>query len=137
MSIFSLPVTVFYEDTDCGGVVYHANYAKYYERARSAWLMSMGESQQAGLKNGEVFVVADLSVQYKKAAVFEDALLINIDAVDIKGARIIFKQSIVREMTNELLSTATVTVVHLNFEDSVTTGKVKAVPESWKRKLKA
>ncbi len=61
---FNWPITVYYEDTDAGGVVYHSNYLKYFERARTELLRNSGVSQQALLERDLGFVVRHLAIDY-------------------------------------------------------------------------
>jgi acyl-CoA thioester hydrolase len=81
---FHWPVRVYWEDTDAGGVVFYANYLKFFERARTEWLRSLGIEQQA-LKNrtGAVFVVEETSVKYRRPARLDDALTITVNLVSL------------------------------------------------------
>jgi acyl-CoA thioester hydrolase len=74
---------VYWEDTDAGGVVFFANYLKFFERARTEWLRSLGHGQQR-LRNetGAVFVVADTSVRYLEPARLDDLLEITVRIVE-------------------------------------------------------
>ena len=65
MNEFSVNYRVYYEDTDAGGIVYHANYLKFCERARTEWLRTMGMSQNKMLEDKEGFVIVNLSARYK------------------------------------------------------------------------
>jgi acyl-CoA thioester hydrolase len=77
MSTFTWPIRVYWEDTDAGGIVFYANYLKFFERARTEWLRSLGVHQQA-LKTttGGMFVVTDTALSYKLPARLDDALLV-------------------------------------------------------------
>ncbi len=92
---FNWQVRVYYEDTDAAGVVYHSNYMKYMERARTEWLRSAGYTQ-TGLKevNGVVFVVSSMRVDFISPARFEELLQIDSTIIDISGLKITFRQSI-------------------------------------------
>lgn len=112
---FTLPVRVYYEDTDAGGVVYHANYLRFMERARTEWLRQRGfEQDKLAQELGIVFVVASLDIQYRKPARFNDELSVTA-AIEKSGrASIIFTQKICRagaDNSSELLTTASVKVV--------------------------
>ena len=74
---FSWPVRVYWEDTDAGGIVFYANYLKFFERARTEWLRSLDIEQQK-LKNdtGGMFVVAETSVKYLRPARLDDELIV-------------------------------------------------------------
>jgi acyl-CoA thioester hydrolase len=110
MNKFDWPVRVYYEDTDGGGVVYHANYLKFMERARTEWLRNMGFAQSE-LKNnlGVLFVVRNIALQYKRSACYDDAL--NVSSAISKTGRslLVFEQTIYRNHT--VLTKATVEVV--------------------------
>ena len=72
---FSWPVRIYWEDTDAGGVVFYANYLKFFERARTEWLRTLGFSQQQMLRDdGVMFVVADTALRYRRAARLDDLL---------------------------------------------------------------
>jgi acyl-CoA thioester hydrolase len=71
---------VYWEDTDAGGVVYHANYLKFFERARTEWLRALGHSQHEMVETtGCMFVVQETSVRYVKPARLDDVLTITVD----------------------------------------------------------
>lgn len=75
--MFSWPIRVYWEDTDAGGIVFYANYLKFFERARTEWLRSLGVHQQAlKTQTGGMFVVTDASLSYKLPARLDDALLV-------------------------------------------------------------
>lgn len=97
LSQFSWPVRVYYEDTDSGGVVYHANYLNFMERARTEWLRSLGFEQpllQADL--GIIFVVHSMALAFKKPAYFNDLLAVNSELIKMGHGSIEFLQRIVR-----------------------------------------
>jgi acyl-CoA thioester hydrolase len=74
-TVFRLPVRVYWEDTDAGGVVFYANYLKFFERARTEWLRSLGVEQQALREaTGAIFVVGETSVRYLRPARLDDLL---------------------------------------------------------------
>lgn len=91
-SVFTWSVRVYYEDTDAGGIVYYANYLKYFERARTEWLRSLGISQQAMLAgDGAAFVVRSVEVDYVSAARLDDelTLTLRIDKLGPASVRIV------------------------------------------------
>jgi acyl-CoA thioester hydrolase len=74
---FVWPLRVYWEDTDAGGIVYYANYLKFFERARTEWLRSRGIHQQALLQEtGGMFVVIDAQIKYRQSARLDDELLL-------------------------------------------------------------
>jgi len=80
---FAWPVRVYWEDTDAGGIVYYANYLKFFERARTEWLRALGIHQQALLEEtGGMFVVSEAQVRYLKSARLDDELLLTTSLRD-------------------------------------------------------
>ncbi len=86
-----LPVRVYYEDTDFTGVVYHANYVRYFERGRSDFLRSIGVSHAALLDRPDpcAFVITRLEIDFKRAARIDDALLVRTTYDTIEGPRML------------------------------------------------
>jgi acyl-CoA thioester hydrolase len=77
---FQHPVRVYWEDTDAGGIVFYANYLKFFERARTEWLRALGHSQQEMVDTtGCMFVVQETTVRYVKPARLDDQLTITVD----------------------------------------------------------
>lgn len=75
--IFELPIRVYWEDTDAGGIVFYANYLKFFERARTEWLRTKGIGQQAlREQTGGIFVVSEASLKYHRPARLDDELLV-------------------------------------------------------------
>ena len=78
-AVFQHPVRVYWEDTDAGGVVFYANYLKFFERARTEWLRALGVGQQALRDStGAIFVVTDTRVRYRAPARLDDELLVTV-----------------------------------------------------------
>ena len=74
---FSFPIRVYWEDTDAGGIVFYANYLKFFERARTEWLRSLGIGQQAlREETGGMFVVTDAQLRYLRPARLDDELIV-------------------------------------------------------------
>ncbi len=75
--VFSWPVRVYWEDTDAGGIVFYANYLKFFERTRTEWLRSLGiEQQQLKQATGGMFVVAETRIRYLRPTRLDDALIV-------------------------------------------------------------
>ncbi len=106
------PVRVYYEDTDMGGVVYHANYLRYIERARSDWVRKLGNDQNAMREQGIVWVVRRVEADYLAAARFEDELVVETEMVSLSGARLTMSQLVKRGETE--IFRAEVTAVCMN-----------------------
>ena len=78
--MFVHPIRVYWEDTDAGGVVFYANYLKYFERARTEWLRGLGFSQEAMRRaDGVMFIVSQTSVRYLAPARLDDLLRVTVD----------------------------------------------------------
>lgn len=105
-------VRVHYEDTDMGGVVYHANYLKFIERARSDWVRKLGNDQNAMRDAGVVWVVTRIEADYLAPARFEDELAIETDIVSLSGVRLTMSQLVKRGKTE--VFRANVTAVCMN-----------------------
>ena len=85
-TIFSLPVRVYYEDTDSGGVVYHSNYLNFMERARTEWLRSLGFEQDELLRSeGVLFAVSAVTIRFQQPARFNELLEVTV-AMERQGA---------------------------------------------------
>ena len=86
IELFSLPIRVYYEDTDTGGVVYHSNYLNFMERARTEWLRSLGFEQDELLRTeGVIFAVSAVSIRFLQPARFNELLEVTV-ALDRCGA---------------------------------------------------
>jgi acyl-CoA thioester hydrolase len=100
VTAFSLRVRVYWEDTDAGGVVFYANYLKFFERARTEWLRSMGFSQQALREaHGTMFVVTDASIAYKAPARLDDEIDVTVAVEHTSAATITLTQQARRGST--------------------------------------
>lgn len=96
-SAFSWPVRVYYEDTDSGGVVYYANYLKFLERARTEWLRHLGFTQRTlSEREGVVFVVRSLAIEYLKPSWFDDSLQVTVEPVKVGAGQLTVAQQVVR-----------------------------------------
>lgn len=90
------PVTVHYEDTDLSGFVYHANYLKFVERARSDWVRGLGLDQNAMRAQGLVFAVARIEADFLAPARLDDRLAVETVAAARSGARLVLDQTVLR-----------------------------------------
>ena len=93
-----LPVRVYYEDTDFTGVVYHANYLRYFERGRSEFLRLTGVShtELRAMDQPMAFVVVHMSIDFRKAARIDDALVVRTEYDRVAGARLHVHQTLLR-----------------------------------------
>lgn len=107
MDAFTVPVRVYWEDTDAGGVVYYANYLKFLERARSEWLRALGIDQLRLQREERLqFVVVEANVRYHRPARFDDELVVSVTLESLRGASVQMGQEVRRGV--ELLVSATV-----------------------------
>jgi acyl-CoA thioester hydrolase len=98
LNTFQFPVRVYYEDTDRGGVVYYANYLRYFERARSEWLRSLGVNQERmAAVEGVGFVVARAEIDFKAGARLDDLLNVSVKVVEKKKTYFWLEQEARRE----------------------------------------
>jgi acyl-CoA thioester hydrolase len=90
---FAHPVRVYWEDTDAGGVVFYANYLKFFERARTEWLRALGFGQeQLRADTGAIFIVTDTSLRYLRPARLDDLLDVTVAVTDAGGASLALAQ---------------------------------------------
>ena len=95
--LFTFPVRVYYEDTDAGGVVYHAKYLNFFERCRTEWLRQLGYEQDVLKTTQDVlFVVSALSINYLQPALFNEQLKVTAEVTDLGASRLIMEQQILR-----------------------------------------
>ncbi|MGV3628936.1 MAG: tol-pal system-associated acyl-CoA thioesterase [Betaproteobacteria bacterium] len=107
---FLWPIRVYYEDTDAGGVVFYANYLGFMERARTEWLRALGfEQPEMAARDGVLFVVRAVNIDYLKPSRFNDSLQVTVEVVNVGGSRIRFLQRVLRG--NEEIARAEVEVV--------------------------
>ena len=91
--VFDLPVRVYWEDTDAGGVVFYANYLKFFERARTEWLRSMGFGQERlRVETGTVFIVSETAVRYLQPARLDDQLRVTVQVQVCRRASLTIRQ---------------------------------------------
>ncbi len=95
---FVLPLRVYYEDTDAGGVVYYANYLKFMERARTEWLESLGFPLAAfEREHGIAFVVHHADIEFLQPALLNDRLQVSVEALDRGASRLVVAQQVLRD----------------------------------------
>ncbi|HSS29574.1 MAG TPA: YbgC/FadM family acyl-CoA thioesterase [Nitrospiraceae bacterium] len=98
-----MDIQIYYEDTDCGGMVYYANYLKYFERARTHYLEERGLSVAGLLKEGTVFVVVHAEVDYRSPARYGDRLIIDTVVSDMTAASFTFTHVIRERETQRVI----------------------------------
>lgn len=119
------PLRVYFEDTDLSGVVYHANYLRYLERARSDMLRVAGIDQRRAQDAGEgVYAVSEVQIRYRRPARLDDALLVVSRVTDARAAACAIHQRVIRD--GETVADAEVTAVFLSPE-----GRPRRQPAAW------
>ena len=130
MTVFHWPVRVYYEDTDAGGVVFYANYLKFFERARTEMLRSMGFEQDQLIDEQKlVFVVRSVQIDYLKPARFNEAIDVTAEVTQVKKVSLNFEQVITRD--GDVLCKGNVRIACLDIE----TMKPKTIPEDLLQQL--
>jgi acyl-CoA thioester hydrolase len=95
---YAWPVRVYYEDTDSGGVVYYANYLRFFERCRTEWMRSIGFGQrEMAERDGVVFVVAAAEVKYIRPARLDDQLVVDVSIAEQFASYVVFEQTVRRD----------------------------------------
>ena len=127
ISTHTLGVRVYYEDTDFSGVVYHANYLRYFERGRTEALRAGGGSHAELMDSlGLAFTVRDLSLDYRAPARVDDLLTVTTVLAEMTGARMLFEQTVA--LGDKTLVTGRVTVACMTLE-----GRPRRIPEEMRR----
>ena len=130
-NIFSLPMRVYFQDTDAGGVVYHANYLNFMERARTEWLRTQGYSNAGLMKEfGSVLVVRSIRLDYLKPALLDDLLDVTAQINDVGRSRISLAQTVRRG--EEVLTEAEVHLVCVSLESFRPVSVPEVLREQWK-----
>ena len=108
---FSFPIRVYWEDTDAGGIVFYANYLKFFERARTEWLRALGVGQHALREQvGGMFVVSETSVKYYQPARLDDELIVTAALQEAGRVALVIQQQAVQKTSNTLLCQGTIRI---------------------------
>lgn len=127
--MFSHPVRVYWEDTDAGGVVYHAQYLAFLERARTEWMRAQGHGQEALRRHGMVFAVRAMQVEFRLPARLDDALDVGVALAQCRRASLVIDQWI--DCNGVRLLDAQVRVAALHPD----TFKPRAIPDALHARL--
>ncbi len=130
--IFSLPIRVYFQDTDAGGVVYHGSYVNFLERARTEWLRECyGYSNAMLMKEfGVVFVVRALKLDYLKPALLDDLLTVSAQIKEVGRSRVMLHQAVMR--TEEILVEAEIHLVCVTVDGFKPVSVPEVLREQWK-----
>jgi acyl-CoA thioester hydrolase len=120
------PLTVFCEDTDFQGIVYHANYLKYFERARTQFLIDQNISQISLASSSLAFVIRDINLRYLTPAKLEDKLVVSSSVQCISRARLLFSQQIINPKNDTIICRGEIEVCFLDLSEN----KPKSFPEN-------
>jgi acyl-CoA thioester hydrolase len=125
-----LPLRVYYEDTDFSGVVYHANYLRFFERGRTEFIRALGIDQRALHDTEKIaFVVRSMRVDFLKPALMDDLVTVETSAIEMRGPALKLSQNLMRDTA--ILTTAEVLVVCLR------TGRPCRLPEALRTAIEA
>lgn len=106
---FSFPIRVYWEDTDGGGVVYHASYLRFLERGRTEWLRALGVGQQALRESQDlVFAVRSVAMEFLAPARLDDVLAVSVELTEVRSASLRFRQTLRRESDGTIVVEAEV-----------------------------
>jgi acyl-CoA thioester hydrolase len=132
--VFSMPIRVYFQDTDAGGVVYHASYVNFMERARTEWMRSFGFTNAGLMKElGVVFVVRSLKLDYLKPALLDDLLMVSAQLKEIGRSRVTLHQTMMRG--DEKLVEAEIHLVSVSLESFKPVSVPEVLREQWKGHL--
>lgn len=109
--LHTLPIRVYYEDTDMAGIVYYANYLRYIERARSDWVRGLGIDQNAMKAEGLVFAVRRVEADYLMPARLDDELVVETGVIQVTAARLVMDQVVRRGADRLFHAIVTVAVI--------------------------
>ncbi len=126
-----MKIRVYYEDTDCGNVVYYANYLRYMERSRTEYLRERGIELEAFHKKGIIFAVSHVNVKYRQPARYNDILTVESNITELASFAMTFETTIHNE-GGTLLNAGTVKVVCVSSEN----GKACKIPDEIMEALK-
>ncbi|MCP5266542.1 MAG: tol-pal system-associated acyl-CoA thioesterase [Burkholderiaceae bacterium] len=115
---FRWNVRVYYEDTDAGGIVYYANYLRFFERARTEWLRALGASHTDLVAQDDLmFVVRELAIDYRQAARLDDELELSLDVVEARRVSVTLRQQARRRGEETILVEAKVRIASIRCSD--------------------
>tara|TARA_Y100000031_G_C8145593_1_gene349799 strand:+ start:591 stop:977 length:387 start_codon:yes stop_codon:yes gene_type:complete len=125
-----LEINIYYEDTDCGGVVYYANYLRYFERARTEYIKSKGISLAEWQKKGIIFTVSKVEIKYLSPAHYGETLLISTELSEIKKASFTIHHVITHTKDGRIIVTGSTKLACIN-----RTGRPSRFPKEFVEKV--
>lgn len=131
---FNIPVRVYYEDTDAGGVVFYANYLKFMERARTEWLRSLDVHQHQLIQSEDaLFAIVNVNIDYRRPARLDDLLAVTVRIDEIGHSSIMFHQQVIRESDGKVLVEGSVRAACL----SASKFRPRAIPKFIRKRFSA
>jgi acyl-CoA thioester hydrolase len=125
-----MEIKIYYEDTDCGNVVYYANYLRYMERARTEYMAARGASIKLLMDQGTLFMIARAEVDYRSSARLGDILVVETWVSETTGATITFKHTMKEKTSGRLLTECSAKAVCVDLA-----GRPKRIPQEALEKL--
>ncbi len=125
-----MDISLYYEDTDCGGVVYYANYLRYMERARTEYLASRGYSVKMLMDEGTIFMVLRVEIDYKSPGRYGDVIEIETWVRDVTRATMVFEHVMREKASRRVLTECMAKLVIVDGH-----GKPKRLPEEYLERL--
>jgi acyl-CoA thioester hydrolase len=119
-----IEIKIYYEDTDCGGVVYYGNYLRYMERGRTEYLADRGVSIKELMDQGTIFVVSRAEIDYKSSARYGDTIVLETAVAEKTGATLLFEHRLMEKTTGRLLVEGRIRMVCTDL-----TAKPKRIPK--------
>lgn len=129
---FRWPVRVYIEDTDAGGIVYHARYLHFMERARTEWVRSQGVALRSGLEDNISYVVQKMAIHFRQPAKLDDELWVSANLVSSGRVWFGFDQQVIRQSDGAVLAEADVKVACVALDS----GRPRALPETMRAVVK-
>ena len=130
--VFTLPIRVYFQDTDAGGVVYHASYVNFMERARTEWMRGFGFTNTGLMKElGVVFVVRSLKLEYLKPALLDDLITVSAQLKEVGRSRVTLHQTMMRG--EDKLVEGEIHLVSVSMESFRPVSVPEVLREQWKR----
>jgi acyl-CoA thioester hydrolase len=127
----TMEVKIYYEDTDCGNVVYYANYLRYMERARTEYLAARGYSLKQLMDEGTIFMVLRAEIDYKSPARYGDTIEIETWVTDVSRVTMVFEHVMREKTSGRVFVECRAKVVYVD-----PTGRPKRLPEEYVEKMK-
>jgi len=126
-----MEIKIYYEDTDCGNVVYYANYLRYMERARTEYMAARGASVKTLMDQGTLFMIIRAEVDYRASARYGDTLLVETWVPENTGATITFQHTMKEKISNRIVTECKAIAVCVDAK-----GKPKRIPHAALEKLR-